>query len=315
MKKWMGLLLAVVLLVGTIPATSVSVFATPAEEAAVEKLTPAEETVAEALASVEAPVEPTEEPSADALIDVEIAPETQTLVNATSGVYTYTLDGYNKVSITKYTGTAESLSIPATIDGYPVAVIGSNAFANCTSLKTVVIPDSVTRIGDLAFNGCTFLKNVTLSKGLTYLGGRAFSHTAIEAIEIPKSLDEAGSYSYYDYPMDGKTYTIYGGPFYYCDNLKTVTFETGVTEISKCLFRGCTGLETITIPDTVTEIEEYAFQGCFRLKNVAMGDAVERIENHAFDECYFLETVNLSKALTYLGGRAFSHTKSFFQVI
>ena len=44
----------------------------------------------------------------------------------------------------------------------------------------------------------------------------------------------------------------YCGPFAICDNLKTVTFEEGTTQVATNLFRVCTGIEEIIIPKTVT---------------------------------------------------------------
>ena len=44
--------------------------------------------------------------------------------------------------------------------------IGSYAFCNCTGLKTVKLPNSVTTIYDRAFLNCTNLKSVTLSNKL-----------------------------------------------------------------------------------------------------------------------------------------------------
>lgn len=57
--------------------------------------------------------------------------------------------------------TGSELILPATIDGKTVTAIGSNAFANRTSIKTVYIPKSVTQIGEKAFSGCSALTNIT----------------------------------------------------------------------------------------------------------------------------------------------------------
>ena len=42
--------------------------------------------------------------------------------------------------------------------------IGYSAFGGCTSLTSVVIPDSVASIGDRAFYNCSVLTSVTIPK-------------------------------------------------------------------------------------------------------------------------------------------------------
>lgn len=73
--------------------------------------------------------------------------------------------------------------------------IGFKSFSDCESIKSVIIPDSITsiggwafgdcagltsvaigaaQIGDNAFVGCSELKRVTLGNGVTYIGSSAF---------------------------------------------------------------------------------------------------------------------------------------------
>ena len=228
-------------------------------------------------------------------------------------IYTYTLDDANRATITGYNGSAAALYIPEEIDGHEVVAIGNGAFEDRTDLRTVMIPDSVTRIEVWAFYNCNNLSNVTLSNNLNYMGEYAFGNCKkITKIEIPKSLDSSG------------------GPFKNCDGLKTVTFEKGTTEISSSLFEDCTGLEEIDIPDTVTVIENSAFNGCVnllkimipdtvtiidkfafydceKLVSVNIPDSVTKIYDYAFDDCSNLSNMTLSKNLEYMGERAFGN--------
>lgn len=58
--------------------------------------------------------------------------------------------------------------------------IGHEAFAGCSSLRSVTIPKSVKSIGDLAFYGCASLKSVTIPTSVTWIGERAIpNHTKI----------------------------------------------------------------------------------------------------------------------------------------
>lgn len=58
---------------------------------------------------------------------------------------------------------------------YKVTSIGNAAFARCTSLLSIVIPDNVTSIGDDAFYECSSLTSITIPKGLTDIGEDAFA--------------------------------------------------------------------------------------------------------------------------------------------
>ena len=244
---------------------------------------------------------PPEEPKAEPMtpeheeVPKENAVQVQSTDTYTEGDYTYTVaDGV--ATITKYTGSATTLTIPETLGGYEVQGIGSSAVSDNTKIQKITMPDSINRIGEYAFANCTKLSDVKLSKNLKTLGYSAFRECdSLGAIEIPKSLTTTTTYSYYQYD----------GPFHNCDGLKSVTFEEGTTKIPRYLFYYCTGLEEIEIPDTVTTIEEYAFGCCSNLRSVKMSDNVTLIDKCAFTSCKKLEDITLSKRLQTLGYSAF----------
>ena len=66
------------------------------------------------------------------------------------------------VTITGYTGSATELEIPSVIGGRSVTTIADRAFAGCTTLEEVMIPESVTSMGTHVFELCYNLREVWL---------------------------------------------------------------------------------------------------------------------------------------------------------
>ena len=76
--------------------------------------------------------------------------------------FEYKVLGDGTVEIIRYIGESGDVEIPRTIDGKTVSMIGERAFAQCYSVKWVVIPDGVSRIGDRAFSFCKSLNEVII---------------------------------------------------------------------------------------------------------------------------------------------------------
>ena len=74
-----------------------------------------------------------------------------------------------------------------------VTSIGVWAFAHCTGLTSVTIPNSVTSIGGGAFYKCTRLTSVTIPNSVTSIGGSAFGGcTGLTSVTIGNGVTSIG---------------------------------------------------------------------------------------------------------------------------
>lgn len=114
----------------------------------------------------------------------------------TSGSFTYYVDGSNAV-VTKYSGSAEKVSVPSKINSAKVIGIASQAFSKKSSIKTLSLPSTIQSIGSAAFNECTGLTKLVLPSNLKTISSSAFWYcTNLKSIYIPKSVTSIASNSF-----------------------------------------------------------------------------------------------------------------------
>lgn len=94
-----------------------------------------------------------------------------------------------------------SVTIPSsvTIEGasYDVNEIAAGAFAQCSSLTSLVIEGGVKKIGANAFENCYNLSEINLPEGLEEIGEKAFYWTNAQTVILPSTLKSIGERAFY----------------------------------------------------------------------------------------------------------------------
>lgn len=231
----------------------------------------------------------------------------------------------NGTTLVKYTGTAKTVSVLASVTsiaaeafvgntsmevlkfkGDKVEEIAYRAFAECTNLEEVKLPDSVTELGNGAFSNCTSLETVTFGENLAKLGIGVFAGCEeLERIKVDKDNDNFMTDDACLYNAD-KTKLILMLPE---REKNTYSMPSTVTDIAEYAFWGCDNLESITLSSNLQRIPDYSFFNCQSLESVVIPYSVKTIDVKAFSDCVSLESVTIPSTVTYIHDTAFNGCK------
>ena len=147
-----------------------------------------------------------------------------------------------------------------------------------TRVVNAVVSSGVTALGERALADCGSMVSVSLPETLLTVGESCFmSSDALRSITIPNSVRSIGL-----------------GAFTACKNLSRVTLGRGLQRIGGQAFRECSSLSSIVIPDGVKKIEYLTFSDCANLMEITIPRTVTVIENHAFANCNILSRVTFT---------------------
>lgn len=167
--------------------------------------------------------------------------------------------------------------------------IAANAFAGCSNLQSVVIPDSAKSIDVWAFAYCGSLTDVVIPDGVGSIGQCAFSCCdGLASITLPASVKSIGE-----------------SAFFLCKGLTNIAIPDGVRSIGKIAFACCEGLTSITIPEGVTAISDGVLSHCTALASVTIPDSAKSIGEEAFGGCKSLTSITIPQGVASVGDGAF----------
>lgn len=140
-----------------------------------------------------------------------------------------------------------SLSIPDTVE-----IIGHRSFSRCRRLLSLIIPDSVRKIGKEVFWACYDLVHVSWPE-INYIPESAFNGCGFDEFEIPSSVKVLEEMCFADCTfkriiIPRSVEVIEDKAFLNCKNLISIEFEFKLEALGKDAFMGCDSLKYIYVP-------------------------------------------------------------------
>lgn len=209
--------------------------------------------------------------------------------------YTLSEDGTHYI-VSGVSGNARALNdyeIPAEYSAeeggelLPVTEIGDEAFMNCSSLFTLMLPDTIEKIGVRAFMNCSFT-SFTIPESVTEICYGAFGRcSSLKEIVIPESVTKIDALA-----------------FAFCSNLETVVIKSEITELLPKTFANSyavaagnvytdTSLKAVYLPASLKKIYFNAFEGNI-IEDIYFAGSEEQ-----WDGLYFYEMVKQEDSEEY----------------
>ena len=177
-----------------------------------------------------------------------------------------------------------------------VTRIAPQAFYKLKTIRTVTIPETVTKIGNRAFELCPVLAAVAImpaqspDTGLKHIEYQAFEGCQQLAVcRLPETVTKIERWA-----------------FSGCTALREMPLPDGLTEVSDHLLSCCESITKAVIPAGMTTVPPQMFSGCVNLSEVTVHEGVTEINTEAFKDCKNLHEITLPESLTLISRDAFS---------
>lgn len=163
------------------------------------------------------------------------------------------------------------------------------AFANCTGLTSVALPETLTAIGNYSFNGCTALTTITIPESVQNFGDGVFQNcSGLESIVMPKSAQKLGI-------------NLFKG----CAKISQIAIPEGITDLPKYVLSSMNGLKEVTLPSTLVTIGDYNFYSCAALEMIEIPEGVSSVGQYFGAQSATVAKVVLPSTLTTIGKYSF----------
>lgn len=236
--------------------------------------------------------------------------------------------------------------------GNNLTYLNTSYFSGCTSLKEVVLPDSIVELGNTAFKNCVSLENIDLS-GIREIGNNTFEGcTSLASVDL-SSVNTIGNYAFKGCTALTEVYIpdsvvdMGTSVFLDCDNLQSLTVSdgnsayrlgsagellnydgtqilyvpasaTGEYVIEQGMTAGDyafagTGVTKVVIPNSMTVIPVGMFANCASLTEVTLHDGITEIGASAFTGSA-VQSIYIGRNVTVIGNSAFKDCASLTEV-
>jgi hypothetical protein len=217
--------------------------------------------------------------------------------------FTFSDNEDGTVTLTRYTGSQQNVTIPAAYGGKRVTVIGNRAFFQNRTMQRVTVPEGVVSIGTMAF-AQSAVADVRLPVGLQTLGDNVFNGARnIEAIDLPEGLTDISQYA-----LTG------------CDGLRAIHLPSTLENVPPALFEQLTYLRKITVATAnrvfadwdgvlvqTTTMTLWRVPQNLRVTKYAVPEGILAIGECAFHQCIRFTAVTLPASVKSVGYGAFIH--------
>jgi len=159
-------------------------------------------------------------------------------------------------------GREGSYRLPSTVDS-----IGLQAFYGSNKLRSVTLPENLSRVASNPFVFCDGLEEILVDHAngsLSSRDGVLLSHDCTQLLYYPNA--RSGHYL-----MPEGITAIGHGSFLRSEGLSQLSLPATLTEIDPWTFLDCTVLREISLPHSIAAIGREAFAGCRNLQQVVCG--------------------------------------------
>lgn len=230
--------------------------------------------------------------------------------------YTLSDDG---TTLVKWTGSEANIDLASDPAFSQVTTIGTEAFSDCATLKTITFPAGLKTIGTEAFRN-SGLTSVTLPQTVTSLGEACFfGCSSLKSLQLPpvrtiplKAFDFCSGLTQVVIP-DG-VFVIGDHAFANCSAMTSLTLPESLTEIGPHAFAYCSSLTAVVLPHDLTTLAHDAFRQDSKLASVVFNGAPSIIGAYAFRSCFALTHVELPTGVSTVGEEAFAYCTALASV-